>query len=74
VDDIDLFIGGILERPLFEGGGTVGPTFTCILGDQFARLKRGDRYYYEEGNQPGSFTLRKSHLTHRLVYGLTRIF
>ncbi|CAG0923241.1 unnamed protein product [Notodromas monacha] len=56
VDDIDLFIGGIVERPLFEGGGTVGPTFTCILGDQFARLKRGDRFYYEEGNQAGSFT------------------
>jgi len=48
VDDIDLFIGGILEPP--EEGSLLGPTFLCLVGDQFQRIKSGDRFWYEEKN------------------------
>ncbi|KAK7071018.1 hypothetical protein SK128_013626 [Halocaridina rubra] len=54
VDDIDFFVGGIVERPV--SGGVLGWTFLCVVGDQFARLKKGDRYFYDLGGQPGSFT------------------
>ncbi|XP_069177766.1 salivary peroxidase/catechol oxidase-like isoform X1 [Procambarus clarkii] len=54
VDDIDIFIGGIAERP--SPGSLLGHTFLCIIGDQFARLRVGDRFYYENGGLESSFT------------------
>ncbi len=47
VDDIDLYVGGFLEEP--HGDSILGPTFKCIIGDQFARLKLGDRFFYDLG-------------------------
>merc|ERR1711981_1016274 len=55
IEEVDLYIGGTIERPL--EGSLLGPTFQCIVGDQFRRLRLGDRFWYEEPNQVGSFTL-----------------
>jgi len=57
IEDVDLYIGAISEK-LVEGG-TLGPTFQCIVGDQFRRLRLGDRFWYEEPNQVGSFTINQ---------------
>ncbi|GFY80108.1 peroxidasin [Trichonephila inaurata madagascariensis] len=54
VRDIDLFSGGLAERPI--QGAVVGPTFACIIGIQFYHLKYGDRFFFEHGEQGGSFT------------------
>ncbi|XP_045133044.1 chorion peroxidase-like [Portunus trituberculatus] len=53
VEDIDLFAGGMSETPL--DGGLLGWTFTCIVGDQYTRLRKADRFFYDLGGQTGSF-------------------
>ncbi|XP_055849338.1 peroxidase [Episyrphus balteatus] len=38
VSNVDLIVGGISEIP--ANGSTVGPTFTCILGEQFSKIRQ----------------------------------
>ncbi|CAG0896838.1 unnamed protein product [Cyprideis torosa] len=37
----------------------VGPVFACIIGLQFRDLRFGDRYWYENGGWPSSFTIEQ---------------
>ncbi|KAF0310238.1 Chorion peroxidase [Amphibalanus amphitrite] len=53
--DVDLFIGGVSER--LAPGAQVGPTFQCLIGQQFFDLRYGDRFFYDNGGQPHSFSL-----------------
>uniref|UniRef100_A0A182JWM4 Chorion peroxidase n=1 Tax=Anopheles christyi TaxID=43041 RepID=A0A182JWM4_9DIPT len=56
-DDLDLWVGGLLEPPT-QDGALFGETFAAIISEQFARLKFGDRYYYTNGprSNPGYFS------------------
>uniref|UniRef100_A0A1I8PRJ4 Chorion peroxidase n=1 Tax=Stomoxys calcitrans TaxID=35570 RepID=A0A1I8PRJ4_STOCA len=60
-DDVDLWIGGLLEKPI--EGGIVGATLAEIIADQFSRFKVGDRYFYEYNRKinPGAFTMDQLH-------------
>ena len=56
VDDVDLYLGGFLESA--HEDSILGPVFKCIIGDQFARLKKGDKFFYDLGvDQKRAFTL-----------------
>ncbi|CAG7818255.1 unnamed protein product [Allacma fusca] len=52
--DIDLWSGGVSE--ITPQGSLVGPTFACIIAQQFHVIKHGDRFWYELGDWPSSFT------------------
>lgn len=54
VDDIDLYVGGLAE--ITTTGSTVGPTFSCLIGEHFNQIKYSDRYFYELGGQSHSFS------------------
>jgi peroxidase len=56
-EDIDLWTAGVTEQPL--PGSMVGPTFACIIGKQFHNFRYGDRFWYENGGWPSSFTLEQ---------------
>ncbi|KAI8421168.1 hypothetical protein MSG28_008240, partial [Choristoneura fumiferana] len=57
VDDIDLFVGGSLESDV--PGSILGHTFQCIVAEQFYRTRVGDRFFYDNIEQPHSFTSGK---------------
>ncbi len=54
VDDVDFFTGGLSETPL--QGALVGPTFACVIGIQFQKLKRCDRFWYENSGSGTRFS------------------
>ncbi|XP_071945323.1 salivary peroxidase/catechol oxidase-like isoform X2 [Antedon mediterranea] len=70
VNDIDAIIGMFSERHV--DGALVGPTFSCILGEQFHNLKFGDRFWYE--NTEGHQAFSKTQLETIRTSSLARLF
>lgn len=69
-NDVDLLVGGLLEKPI--GSSMLGPTFSCIIGEQLLRTRRADRFFYTNPNQPKPFT--KAQLKEIEKVTLARIF
>ena len=53
-DDVDLTVGGSLEAHV--EGTLAGPTFLCILLEQFYRTRVADKYFFERADNPGHFS------------------
>ncbi|CAK9811196.1 Pxd [Anthophora plagiata] len=69
-DDVDLIIGGMAERSADDG--LLGPTFRCLISEQFARTRRTDKYFYDSIYQPYPFTSEQLTQIHNVT--LARIF
>lgn len=54
VEDIDLYTGALAEIP--KSDGLLGPTFTCLIANQFERLQNGDKFWYETNDEDRGFT------------------
>ncbi|XP_068232350.1 peroxidase-like [Palaemon carinicauda] len=65
VDDIDLYVGAVSENPL--PGALLGHTFTCLIHNQFFRMKYGDRFWFEYKDGPGAFTRSQIKQLHRVT-------
>ncbi|XP_050340330.1 chorion peroxidase [Bactrocera neohumeralis] len=63
--DVDVYTGALSEPPLDDA--IFGPLLTCLVSDQFMRLKRGDSHWYERKMGPQRFT--KAQL--RQIYNVT---
>ena len=54
--DLDLYLAALLEAVKRDRFGkrnqVLGPTHSKIIASQFARLKRGDRFFYEDNTDP----------------------
>ncbi|CAK1544082.1 unnamed protein product [Leptosia nina] len=56
IRDVELFVAASLEES--APNTEVGPTFLCLLAEQFYRTRVSDRYFYENGADPEiAFTL-----------------
>ncbi|XP_065080087.1 chorion peroxidase [Ochlerotatus camptorhynchus] len=53
-ENVDVYSGALSEPPV--QGGIVGPLITCLLADQFLRIKQGDSFWYERRRGPQRFT------------------
>ncbi len=58
---VDLYAGGIAETVSANANIATGPTFACLNMMQFANLKNGDMFYFENGPtaSPNPFSLSK---------------
>lgn len=55
VEDIDLYVGGVLES-LVTADQIFGATLRCIISDQLQRNAAGDAYFFTNPSSPYPFT------------------
>uniref|UniRef100_A0A8D0G1L8 Eosinophil peroxidase n=1 Tax=Sphenodon punctatus TaxID=8508 RepID=A0A8D0G1L8_SPHPU len=53
-DNIDIWVGALAEP--FVYNGRIGPLLACVIGNQFRKLRDGDRFWWENS---GVFTLQQ---------------
>ncbi len=83
VDDIDLWVGGLAEKPMVFGG-MLGATFNYVFETQLEDLQDGDRFYYLsrtaglnlltqlEGNSFAELVMRNTDVTSLPADGFSR--
>lgn len=49
-----MYTGALSEIPMI--GSIIGPLLSCLITEQFLRLKKGDSFWYERKIGPQRFT------------------
>lgn len=55
-EDVDFYVGGLLEAFESVGDPFAGPTFGCVIGANYNNVVAGDIYYYAHKENPYPFT------------------
>lgn len=55
-EDVELYVGGMLEAFESVGNPLAGPTFGCIIGENYNNVMGGDIYFYSHPENPYPFT------------------
>lgn len=55
-EDVDFYVGGLLEAFESVGNPFAGPTFGCVIGANYNRVVGGDIYYFSHPENPYPFT------------------
>lgn len=71
-NDVDLIVGGMAERPVDDA--MVGPTFRCLIYEQFSRSRRTDRFFYDSAMQPHPFTSGRLNIIYHIILYIVNIF
>jgi hypothetical protein len=64
IDSVDFYVGGLLEATEMttksSGSEEIGESFAAVIRDQFARLRAGDRFWYEWHDDLSTFVSSRS--------------
>lgn len=55
-EDVDFYVGGMLEIFKSVANPVAGPTFGCVIGENYRNVMGGDIYYYTHPENPNPFT------------------
>lgn len=55
-EDVDFYVGGLLEAFESVGNPFAGPTFGCVIGENYNNVMGGDIFFYSHPENPHPFT------------------
>lgn len=55
-EDVDLYVGGLLETFNSIGNPLAGPTYSCVVSENYRNSIGGDIYFYSHPKNPYPFT------------------
>lgn len=71
-EEVDFYVGGMLEAFEHVGNPFAGPTFGCIIGENYNNVMGGDRYFYSHPENPYPF--KKTQIDAITKYSVSNMF
>ncbi|KAG4071048.1 hypothetical protein HA402_001485 [Bradysia odoriphaga] len=71
-EDVDFYVGGLLEAFESVGNPFAGPTFGCVIGDNYKNAMGGDIYFYSHPENP--YPMTKAQIDAVGKYSVSNLF